>query len=100
MNCDSIRNYDSVYHSVLIECSNQSAGIQLADYAVGVMYGYLRKSFIGSNNYTFAADMYTDYIAGKIRHDTTGNVMGYGIREVPSRPTYRQRLALFFAVQE
>ncbi|MCH5353499.1 MAG: DUF3800 domain-containing protein [Acutalibacter sp.] len=96
VNGDFIRNYDNVYHSVLTECSNQSTGIQLADYAAGVMYGYLRKSFIAPQNYTFAADMYTAYIAGKVRHDATGNVMGFGIREVPSRPTYRQTLAPFF----
>ena len=40
-----IRNYGNVYHSILTEYSNQSAGIQLADYVAGAMYGYLRRSF-------------------------------------------------------
>lgn len=32
VNGDFIRNYGNVYHSILTESSNQSAGIQLADY--------------------------------------------------------------------
>ena len=46
VNGDFIRNYENVYHSILTECNNQSAGIQLADYVAGAMYGYLRRSFI------------------------------------------------------
>lgn len=99
VNGDFIRDYGNVYHSVLTECSNQSAGIQLADYAVGAMYGYLRKSFISPNNYDFAADLFRDYIAGKIRHNATGNVMGLGVREVPSHTTYRQKLTPFFTLE-
>lgn len=57
VNGDFIRNYGNVYHSILTESSNQSAGIQLADYAVGVMYGYLRRSFIAPDNYAFATVM-------------------------------------------
>lgn len=37
VNGDFIRNYENVYHSILTESSNQSAGIQLADYAVGAL---------------------------------------------------------------
>ena len=98
VNGDFIRNYGNVYHSVLTECSNQSAGIQLADYVAGAMYGYLRRSFIAPDNYAFATDLYKDYIAGKIRHNAAGNVMGFGVREVPSHTTYRQKLAPFFTI--
>lgn len=79
VNGDFIRNYGNVYHSILTESSNQSAGIQLADYAVGAMYGYLRRSFIAPDNYAFATDMYNDYIYRKLRHSATGSIMGYGI---------------------
>lgn len=96
VNGDFIRNYGNVYHSILTESSNQSAGIQLADYAVGAMYGYLRRSFIAQDNYAFATDMYNDYIASKLRHDTAGNIMGYGIREVPKHSTLRQKLMPLF----
>lgn len=96
VNGDFIRNYGNVYHSILTESSNQSAGIQLADYVVGAMYGYLRRSFIAPTNYEFAADMYTDYIAGKLRCNASGTIMGFGVREVPKHLTLRQRLAPFF----
>ena len=98
VNGDFIRNYENVYHRILTECSNQSAGIQLADYVAGAMYGYLRRSFIDPDNYSFAADLYKDYIAGKIRRNAVGNVMGFGVREVLSYMTYRQKLAPFFAI--
>ena len=98
VNGDFIRNYGNVYHSVLTECSNQSAGIQLADYVAGAMYGYLRRSFIAPDNYAFATDLYKAYIAEKVRHSATGNVMGFGVREVPSHTTYRQKLAPFFTI--
>ena len=96
VNGDFIRNYGNVYHSILTESSNQSAGIQLADYAVGVMYGYLRRSFIAPGNYAFATDMYNDYIYRKLRHSAMGSIMGYGIREVPKHSTLRQNLAALF----
>lgn len=93
---DFIQRYKNVYHSILTEFSNQSAGIQLADYAAGAMYGYLRKSFIIPNNYTFATDMYTDYIAQKIRHNFPGDVLGFGVREVPACKSFRDKLTPFF----
>lgn len=34
--------YKNIYSGVLTECSSQSAGIQLADFAAGIMNGYLR----------------------------------------------------------
>ncbi|MEI3057966.1 MAG: DUF3800 domain-containing protein [Eubacteriales bacterium] len=96
VNGDFIRNYGNVYHSILTESSNQSAGIQLADYAVGAMYGYLRRSFIAPDNYAFATDMYNGYIYRKLRHSAMGSIMGYGIREVPKHQTLRQNLATLF----
>lgn len=96
VNGDFIRNYGNVYHSILTESSNQSAGIQLADYAVGAMYGYLRRSFIAPDNYAFATDMYNDYIYRKLRHSAMGSIMSYGIREVPKHSTLRQNLAALF----
>lgn len=43
--------YENVYHGVLTECSSQSAGIQLADYAVGIMNSYLRKHLMSRGDY-------------------------------------------------
>lgn len=65
-------------------------------YAVGAMYGYLRRSFIAPDNYAFATDMYNDYIYRELRHSAMGSIMGYGIREVPKHSTLRQNLAVLF----
>lgn len=53
--------YENVYHGVLTECSSQSTGIQLADYAVGIMNCYLRKHLMSRGDYTFATDLYTEF---------------------------------------
>ena len=93
---DFIKTYSNVYHGILTECSNQSAGIQLADYVAGVMNGYVKRAFLDPNNYSFAADMYCDYVAEKIRHNSEGAKMGFGIREVPSHSVFRQQLIEVF----
>ena len=100
VNGDFIRNYGNVYHSVLTECSNQSVGIQLADYAAGAMYGYLRRSFIAPDNYEFAADMYKDYIAGRIRQNAAGKVIGFGVREVPKHSQFSENLRPYFEIDK
>lgn len=100
VNGDFIRTYGNVYHSILTECSNQSAGVQLADYAAGAMYGYLRRSFIAPDNYSFAADMYKEFIACKLRRNTVGGIMGFGIREVPKHSTLRAKLKDIFEVDQ
>lgn len=41
-------------------------------------------------------DMYNDYIYRKLRHSAIGNIMGYGIREVPKHSNLRQNLAALF----
>lgn len=93
---DFISKYSSVYHGVLTECSAQSFGIQLADFAAGAMNGYLRRALYDKNNYAFAKDLCDTYVLPRLRHHANGAVMGYGIREVPSNTTIRSTLQPFF----
>lgn len=88
--------YENVYHGVLTECSSQSAGIQLADYAVGIMNGYLRKHLMSRGDYTFATDLYTEFVLPHLRKHANGTVVGYGVREVPSDSSIRQVLMPLF----
>lgn len=88
--------YGNIYNGVLTECSSQSIGIQLADYAVGVMNGYLRKCFLSKGNYEFADRLYQNYIKPFLRASTFGEIMGYGVREVPHNTRIRQMLIPIF----
>ena len=88
--------YENVYHGVLTECSSQSAGIQLADYAVGIMNSYLRKHLMSRGDYTFATDLYTEFVLPHMRKHANGTIVGYGVREVPSDFSIRQILMSLF----
>lgn len=93
---DFIDKYKHVYHGVLTECSAQSFGIQLADFAAGVMNGYLRRGYYDKSNYSFANDLCVSYILPRLRHNSNGKIMGFGIREVPSDSNVRKKLSELF----
>lgn len=93
---DFIRKYKNIYHGVLTECSSQSYGIQLADFAAGIMNGYLRGAIYDKGNYTFATDLCKEFILPNLRHSAGGSVMGFGIREVPSMTLIRETLEPYF----
>jgi len=88
--------YENVYHGVLTECSSQSTGIQLADYAVGIMNCYLRKHLMSRGDYTFATDLYNEFVLPHLRKHANGTIVGYGVREVPSDSSIRQVLIPLF----
>ncbi len=89
-------NYKNIYTGVLTESSSQSAGIQFADFAAGVMNGYLRGALLNRGKYEFATDLFNEFVLPKLRHHADGRIMGYGIREVPSDSTVRNKLSLLF----
>lgn len=88
--------YKNVYHGVLTESSALSGGIQLADFSAGVVNGYLRGALLSRGQYTFATDLYRDYIAPRLRHHSQGRIIGYGIREVPKSQEIRSLLIPLF----
>lgn len=89
--------YKNLYQGVLIENSLYSPGIQLADYAAGIMNGYLRKMMLTQNNYQFAADLYKDQIKPHLRfYSANGAVVGYGVIDIPKTPPFREKLSLVF----
>jgi hypothetical protein len=92
--------YGNVYHGVLTECSMQSAGIQLADYAVGIMNCYLRKHLLSRGDYAFGTDLYAEFIQPYIRKHANGTVIGYGVRDVPKDNKVREVIAPLFDVVE
>ena len=54
--------YKNLYQGVLTENSLYSPGIQLADYAAGVMNGYLHRKILSPSNFQFANDLYDEFI--------------------------------------
>ena len=89
-------NYKNIYTGVLTESSSQSSGIQFADFAAGAMNGYLRGVLLNRGKYEFATDLFNEFVLPKLRHHADGRIMGYGIREVPSDSTVRNKLSLLF----
>jgi len=88
--------YKNIYSGVLTECSSQSAGIQLADFAAGIMNGYLRGALLSRGKYEFATDLFNKFVLPNLRRHPEGRIMGYGVREVPSDTEIRNKLSSLF----
>lgn len=91
--------YKNIYSGVLTESSSQSPGIQLADFAAGIMNGYLRGALLSRGKYEFATDLYKEFVAPRLRKHADGRIMGYGVREVPSDSNIRTRFIPLFETQ-
>ena len=88
--------YKNLYQGVLIENSLYSPGIQLADYAAGVMNGYMRGQILTPGNYQFATNMYNDFIKPRLRAHANGSIVGYGVIDIPKRTPFRGQLESVF----
>ena len=88
--------YKNIYQGVLTENSLYSPGIQLADYAAGIMNGYLRGKIVNPGNYTYASDLYNEFIHPNIRCHSNGIITGYGIVDIPKRTHFREQLKEIF----
>ena len=88
--------YKNIYHGVLTECSLYSPGIQLADYAAGIMNGYLHRNILSPGNYQFATDLYDEFINPRLRHHAIGTICGYGVIDIPKKTSFRQQLKQIF----
>lgn len=95
MNGDFVK-YKNLYQGVLTENSLYSPGIQLADYAAGVMNGFLRGKIVQPGNYKFATDLYKEFIKPHLRKYTNGTVVGYGIIDIPNKTPFRDQLKSIF----
>ncbi|MGA1847586.1 DUF3800 domain-containing protein [Deferribacter abyssi] len=88
-NGDFIKNYNCIKDSLNIENSHHSVGIQITDYIAGVFLSFL-KSSKREKNYFQGMQMFFNYIYPNLRRVLNGNVIGYGIREVPKDDEERQ----------
>ncbi|MBP5593485.1 MAG: DUF3800 domain-containing protein [Clostridia bacterium] len=91
-------NYKNIYQGVLTENSLYSPSIQLADYAAGVMNGYLRGKIVSPGKYQFATDLFNEFIQPHIRRHFNGKIVGYGVVDIPKRTAFRDQLEAIFDV--
>lgn len=91
INEGDIIKYKSLYSGVLFERSNMSVGIQLADYIAGISNSIF-KSMNSPNNYTYAKRLFSVYILPRLRKSDSGELMGYGIREVKKNDALRNQI--------
>lgn len=81
-----INKYSHIKDSINIEFSHQSSGIQLADFIAGSIRGLL-------NGYQYSAQLYGKRIKPYLRKNTVnGEVLGYGVIEVPKDRNIRNTL--------
>ncbi|MBA7700662.1 hypothetical protein ES703_109385 [subsurface metagenome] len=73
---DFINKYMHIKDSLNLELSHHSAGIQLADFISGCFTGFLR-------GWSFSTESCKELILPHLRKNDDGEVLGYGIREVP-----------------
>ena len=97
MNGDFVK-YKNLYQGVLTENSLYSPGIQLADYAAGVLNGYLRGKIVQPGNYQFATDIYEEFIRPHLRKHPNGTIVGFGIVDVPKTASFRGHLTSIFDI--
>lgn len=88
--------YKNLYYGVLTENSLYSPGIQLADYATGVMNGYLRGKIVSPGNYKFATDLCDEFIFPCLRSYYNGSIVGYGVIDIPKNTAFRNQLETVF----
>lgn len=89
-------DYKNLYQGVLTENSLYSPGIQLADYAAGIMNGYLRGKIVSPGNYQFATDLYDEFIKPRLRSHFNGAIVGYGVVDIPKKTAFRNQLESIF----
>lgn len=89
-NGDYIQKYKFIKDSLNIENSHHSVGIQIADYISGSFSSILKSSI--NNDYTCGVKMFYNSVHPNLRRGISGEIQGYGIREVPSNTSTRNWL--------
>lgn len=88
--------YNNLYHGVLVENSLYSPGIQLADYAAGILNGYLKGKIVSPGKYHFATNLYEEFIKPHLRRKYNRPIVGYGVISIPCRSQFRSKLEAIF----
>jgi hypothetical protein len=82
---DFISKYLHVIDSISFALSNQSVGIQFADYIAGIFNGFMR-------GYRESSELFRNQVWPLIRKNPIGNPLGWGICEVPTDNNMRDKI--------
>lgn len=92
INGDFIKNYDSIYSSLLFDDSYDNRLLQLTDFIAGCFAGVLTSIYkTDINNYTKAIELFCDTIYPKICINDKGEIWGVGIKETPKQNDLRKK---------
>ena len=97
---DYFLKYKNIYQGILIENSLYSPGIQLADYAAGILNGYIRGKIISHGGYQYATDLFNEFVLPRLRSHASGGVVGYGIIDIPKNTAFRSQLEMIFPAKK
>jgi hypothetical protein len=88
---DFIKEYRHIKDSLCFEVSRHSFGIQMADYIAGIFNGFLM-------GYNESKSLFTECVMPLVRRSsTTGQILGYGVMEIPTDETNRRILEQKFS---
>ncbi len=82
---DFISKYAHIKDSISFELSHHSFGVQIADYIAGIFNGFLR-------NYSISKTLFQECVSDVIRRSPSGEIFGYGVREVPRSDENREKI--------
>lgn len=82
---DFIKRYAHVKDSLNFELSHHSGGVQIADFVAGSFSAFLK-------GYINGGSIFIKHVLPFMRKNDIGEVMGYGLREVPQNHEFRNQL--------
>lgn len=82
---DFIKKYLHITDSLAFALSHHSFGIRLADYTAGIFNGFLRE-------YQISTNLFQNQVWPLLCKNPGGNPFGWGICEVPTNSTVRERI--------
>ena len=91
-NEDFIKKYSHIKDSLNIEYSHHSIGIQLADFIAGCSLGFFRCTILNNKNFDNSKRIFLSYVKPYLRRQPNGEIIGYGIKEVPRDDRVRKQL--------
>ncbi|MDO8873805.1 MAG: DUF3800 domain-containing protein [Methanoregula sp.] len=83
---DFIKEYSCIQDCLHFEQSNQSVGIQLADYVAGITMNRLRQR-------EESVRLFNKYIFPALRRSDNGNLMGFGVIDIPRNEKLRHQIS-------
>jgi hypothetical protein len=93
--CNMIDRYKHLKDSLNFEDSVHSVGIQIADFLAGCSASFVKSQ--NRDSYERGKQMFIDSVLPFLRRNNEGEILGYGIREVPADSQFRSQLIQYIS---